>query len=375
MTQVIIAGDFAPTLCNQELIANEPTEVIFGDRLLQLLRESECNIINLETSLTVQSTPKIKRGQINKTIPEVCSALSKANIKLCCLANNHIIDNGNQGMLSTFQALETQKINYIGAGKTLAEAQMPYVFSYRNRKIKILNIANYEFNKITNDEYGVNVYDPLETFDYIRSQANEDSYLIVVFHGGVEYYQYPSPELQRICRKMVDCGAAVVTCQHSHCIGTYENYKSSLIMYGQGNFLFDDSDKELEKTAILLKIDIESGDVSFVPVVKDGCLVRMADSNEAEIIIDGIKKRHDEIQTPNFVSKRWKEFCKSETRAVLNAFTGNNVIYRIVNKITRGRLQSIVFNSKNKMRLYNMLSSPALLEVVQGVTSEYEDER
>ena len=33
-------------------------------------------------------------------------------------------------------------------------------------------------------------------------------------------------------------GADVVLCQHSHCIGCYEQYEGAHILYGQGNFHF-----------------------------------------------------------------------------------------------------------------------------------------
>ena len=37
---------------------------------------------------------------------------------------------------------------------------------------------------------------------------------------------------------MAENGADVVICQHSHCIGCYEEYQGCYILYGQGNFHF-----------------------------------------------------------------------------------------------------------------------------------------
>lgn len=61
----------------------------------------------------------------------------------------------------------------------------------------------------------------------------------MLYHGGKEYYRYSSPNLQKTCRKMTEKGADLVLCQHSHCIGSYEEYNDSTILYGQGNFIFN----------------------------------------------------------------------------------------------------------------------------------------
>ena len=46
----------------------------------------------------------------------------------------------------------------------------------------------------------------------------------------------------RYCKKnageMIDSGADIVSCQHSHCIGTTEKYNIKILVYGQGNTLF-----------------------------------------------------------------------------------------------------------------------------------------
>lgn len=375
MGNLIICGDFAPNLKNQEIIATKTPEYCFGMELAEKIKKADCVVLNLETTLTTSCTPKLKRGQINQTIPEITNLLKKANIKLCCLANNHIIDNGNKGIISTINVLKASDISYIGAGKTLEEACKPFVINIGNRKVRILNISNNEFNQITESEYGTNVFDTLETFDYIREQSKFGDYLVIIYHGGVEYYQYPSPYLQRICRKMVDCGANIVTCQHSHCIGTYECYKNATIVYGQGNFLFDDSDKELEKTAILLDIDPNIEVCSFIPVIKNDHLVRIAKEEEASFILQEIEKRHKQIAEDKFIELQWEKFCESQKSSILAALTGNNFIYRVLNRITKGYSESLVYSSFNKMRIYNIITTPALFEILQGVMKKYDKKR
>lgn len=372
MASFIICGDFAPTEANQELIANEDPEKIIGPELFALFQSQNFVVINLETSLTHIPTPKKKRGQINWTIPEIANFFPKSNIGLCCLANNHVIDNGNSGVISTMEALDKTHTKYIGAGKTTEDASSPFVYGEKDGKVRVINIANFEFNKPGNDEYGVNIYDPLDTYDYIRNNKREDEYLVVVYHGGIEYYQYPSPELRRICRKMVDAGADLVTCQHSHCIGTYENYNDSFIMYGQGNFLFDDSDNELEKSAVVLQVDSVTREVEIIPIKKDGSLVRLATTKERKTIIEDIQCRHNEIAEQGFIEKSFHDWATERTIEVYNTCAGYSRIYKLINKITKGHLQNKIYSDKSKMRLYNMLTSVALKEYMEEVLKNYE---
>lgn len=375
MSKLLICGDFAPTDSNSELIRKAEPKEIIGKEISDLMQSADLVAINLETAFVDDIIcGKVKRGQLNLTDFRTADFFPKANISLCCLANNHSIDNGNVGLELIWKALDERKIAYVGAGRHKEDALSPYIFSSKNgRKVRILNIANFEFNDIAKNEYGVNVFDPFSTFDYIRMQASSGDYIIVIYHGGVEYYQYPSPELSKICRKMVDCGANLVTCQHSHCIGTYEKYKNSTIVYGQGNFLFDDSDKELEKEAILVELDVDSGEVALIPVKKDGALVRIADADEREQILFGIEKRRNEIKDDDFVTHQFKEFCSQERIGILSALAGNNLLYRMINKLSKRKFQELVFGRVYKMRIYNMISCPALLEVMRGVMKEYEE--
>ena len=43
----------------------------------------------------------------------------------------------------------------------------------------------------------------------------ECDYLIVLYHGGVQEYRFPTPKLSIICKRMCDKGADLVICQHS----------------------------------------------------------------------------------------------------------------------------------------------------------------
>ena len=51
----------------------------------------------------------------------------------------------------------------------------------------------------------------------------QTDYVICLYHGGVEFYPYPTPEMQARLRRYIYAGADLVVSQHSHCIGCTEN--------------------------------------------------------------------------------------------------------------------------------------------------------
>ena len=136
---------------------------------------------------------------------------------------------------------------------------------------------------------------------------------MVLYHGGKEYYEYPSPELQRRCHKMIEAGADFVICQHSHCVGTTEAYGSGHILYGQGNFILDRYVKAYEvffQTGLLVEIccDGKTFDWNLIPIKKNGNAVRMANKKESFDILEGIRNREEEIKKDGFVEKQFKKY-------------------------------------------------------------------
>lgn len=192
--------------------------------------------------------------------------------------------------------------------------------------------------------------------------------MIVLYHGGKEHYRYPSPSLQKICRRFVDKGADLVICQHSHCIGCEEKYKGGTIVYGQGNFIFDDNDNECWQTSLLVKIE---GDftVSYLPLMKIGNGVRLADEEKGKEILDGFYVRSEEIQVPEVIERRYAEFADSFLEFYLRALSGKRPAwFCVLNKISRGaymkRYLRNAYGTHELVRISNYIDCEAHRELL-----------
>jgi poly-gamma-glutamate capsule biosynthesis protein CapA/YwtB (metallophosphatase superfamily) len=100
---------------------------IWGEALavLQQVRPA-ARIINLETSVTTSDEPAPK-GINYRMHPDNVAVLTAAGIDCCVLANNHVLDWGQGGLLETLETLASGGIAVAGAGRNLAMAQAPAV--------------------------------------------------------------------------------------------------------------------------------------------------------------------------------------------------------------------------------------------------------
>ena len=359
--RIIIGADIVPTKSNVQLFSEGKTEELIGTELMEMLTAPNTyTIFNLEVPLSDIQDPISKFGPNLIAPSKAIEGYKALNIDLLTLANNHILDHGAQGLNATINLLDQNGIGYLGAGQNINEAAKSYLFAFANKTIGVYACAEHEFSIAGSETAGANPFDPLETPDHIRELKQQCDYIIVLYHGGKEHYRYPSPNLQKNCRKLVDCGADLIVCQHSHCIGCEEKYKDATIIYGQGNFLFDASDIEYWLTSLLIQVD-EEMNITYIPLVKQGNGVRLASGDEKQEIMNAFYDRSKEAATPDVLEKKYSDFSKAMFDSYLYRFSGHkNVLFRIVNKLSGQRFWK--WYLKRKYRKNDLLQLRNIVE-------------
>lgn len=366
--RILIGADLVPTSTNVELFQNGEGEKLVGKELAELLQGADYRIFNLETPLADIEEP-IKKNGPNLIAPENTIMGYKAlGVNCLTLANNHIMDQGEQGLFATMRVLKETGVCYVGGGENLTQACAPHIFVVGERKVGIYACSEHEFSIATAHSSGANPFDPLESLDHIVKLKSECDYVIVLYHGGKEHYRYPSPDLRKICRKMVQKGADVVICQHSHCIGCEEKYLQGTIVYGQGNFLFDRSESEFWQTGLLVQIG-DDFDVSYIPFIKNGNTVRWPQPNEAEQILTAFQNRSAEILQEGAIEERYQQFAEEMQTNYLASISGRrSFIFRVINKLSCGCLLrwSIKrrYSNREKLILRNIIECEAHRELI-----------
>lgn len=365
--KILIGADLVPTDSNQALFAAGDGEALVGEALLSCLNSADMRIFNLEVPLTDVASPIEKCGP-NLIAPTASVAGYRAlGVDLLTLANNHIMDQGEQGFASTMEILEKNGIEYIGADRNALLAALPGTFPVGDKTIGVYACAEHEFSVAGEDTPGANPFDPLESPDHVEALKKQCDYVIVLYHGGKEHYRYPSPYLQKVCRKLVEKGADLVICQHSHCIGCEEKYLHGTIVYGQGNFLFDHSKSEYWQTSLLVQI-ADGFEISYIPLRKQENTVRLAAGEDADTILSEFYSRSEEIKTPRAVAENYARFAESMLNGYLTGLGGKeSFFFRALNKILGNRLRrwkQAKRYSKKSLVLRNIIECEAHRELL-----------
>lgn len=381
--RLLIGADLVPTETNKTLFANGDVKTLIGEELLDELGQAEIRIFNLETPLIEKSNPITKCGPVLGINKNVISGLKKINPNYLTLANNHIMDHGLDGLITTMTTLEENNIEYGGIVDNLHKMDNSiWIKSICGYKIGIYSCCEHEFSVATTNKMGAIPFDYINSYEVIEKNKNKCDFILVLYHGGKEYYPYPSPELQKRCHEFIQKGADLVVCQHSHCIGSEEIYYGKKIIYGQGNFLFDKTNRKEWNHGMLLKIDLEKNHhykVDYVITTKTGNSIRKATKDETKKIIDDYQNRSKNLLKENFVEENYKEFALSN-EIILNLFKktdflSNTLLFRVLNKISKGKFLTFYFKKiylkKFSYKLQNLIECEAWQELAIKFLKEY----
>ena len=363
--KLYIGADFVPTDINKSLFEEGNGEALVGKELYEILKHSDLNVFNLEVPLTDAETPIVKFGN-NLIAPSKTVYGYKALEPIfLTLANNHSLDQGAEGLTTTLNLLKQHEIAHAGAGANLKEAKKPFIFQKDGVRIGFYLCTENEFTMATCHSMGANPFDVLDSFDEVAALKEQCDYVIVLYHGGKEYYRYPSPMLQRYCRKFIDKGANLVICQHNHCVGSREDYNGGSIIYGQGNFIFNSEFytkyKEFVKASLLIRVEAtkDSFVICELPICMTDNGTRLATEAEAAETLAGYKKRSEEIKDAHFVISNYKAFADTHVKRYLREFLGRSFIIRAINALFGRKLMQLILGPTSYLAIQNYLECEA----------------
>lgn len=373
---IIIGGDLVVTDSNKELFSMGNTNEIFGAELTELLKKSALNIINLEGPITLANKKINKDGAPNiKQNPSIINTLVKMKPLLLSGANNHILDYGIDGVRDTICILDENNINHNGFGTNVNEICENKIFDIAGKKVGIYSCTENEFSTIYENGAGARAFDDYITYNDLRKMNDMCDYLIVLYHGGRENYRYPSPKLKIRCERFIDCGADIVICQHSHCIGAKEEYKNGTIVYGQGNTIFDLGNREEWSTSLWIKIIFGNKImIEYIPLKKYKTTVRCS---YIDNIIEDFLTRSQELEDDELIKQKWIKFIEGQ-RQVLYLRGTLGIKNRFILKLDRilgYKLTNLLLRNECKRNtLLNYIRCESIRESFIDVLEQYGDD-
>lgn len=374
---IFFSGDFAPCWGYETLVLARGSE-IFGD-LQDDISGSDLSFMNLETPFCNGGKPIDKTGPNIKAHPECVKALVDSGFNVAGLANNHIMDFGESGLVQTLETCKKSGLLPCGAGMNLAEAQKILLIEKNGIKVAFIAVAEHEFSIANNDRPGVAPLDIIDNTLMIEQARDVADLVFVTIHGGNEHFPFPRPGLRKVCRFYISCGADAVICHHAHIPGSYEFYDDKPIVYSLGNLIFDHPNPPKgwnQGYAVRIEYSMSKKEamafdiIPYTQKVSQGGIRRMQ-GQEHKAFFENITKYNNILEAEVTYIKAWDDFCKNEKNLVLLRhylpfkFRGMRRISKILNP--EFFLMPTKYNRRVKL---NTIRCESHLEVLQKVLDE-----
>ena len=250
-----------------------------------LFDTDDMTLVNFEGTITESNTKKDKKFNF-KAPAEYVDILTLGGVEAANIANNHIVDYGDQGEADTIAALGNAGIVVSGNGTLgifekdgVKVGMTGYCFPYKN-----------ESKDISKD---------------VKALREAGCQIVIAsFHWGSEYREDFTREQRAIGRQAIKAGADIVVGHHPHIVQGIEAYDDTYILYLLGNFIFggnvdpDDRDAYAARLTFTVYEDrCDAPEVTIVPLrlteLSDGTDYRpvIAEGEEAQRIVNRILKR------------------------------------------------------------------------------------
>lgn len=366
---VLIAGDFCQKYRVDDAIKSKRFNDLF-DEIKPVVEDADYSIVNFEFPIVLDSTrakPIQKCGPNLKGTIEAVDAIKYAGFNCCTLANNHILDQGEQCCLDTKNQLENAAIDTVGVGKNLEESGKILYKKINGEVLAIINCCEHEFSIATDTSAGANPLNPIVQYYKIQEARKNADYVLVIVHGGIEHYQLPSPRMQETYRYFIEVGADIVINHHQHCYSGYEIYKGKPIFYGLGNFLFDkiNTRNSIWNEGYFVKLSLKSNNIDFQLLPYEQCNGSASVNFMDE---DNKKKIHKKINELNEIIK----VSKLLEECICAFGDSNNVLYRMALEPYSNRYTRALWK---KGLLPSFLSKDRILLLQNFITCESHYER
>ena len=207
-----------------------------------LFKKDDLTVVNLETPVTTGGVGAADKQFVFKGPPKALDALKKAGVDAVNLANNHTLDQGEDGLRDTLSHLTQRGIPYVGAGLNSKEAYSAQYFERKGIKIALLGftrvIPKSDWMAGKNKPGLASVYDSAEGLKVIAQAKKQADLVVVVVHWGKERIEQYDSKQQSLGHSFIDAGADLVIGGHPHVLQGVEPYKGKWIVYSTGNFIF-----------------------------------------------------------------------------------------------------------------------------------------
>lgn len=284
--------NFAEGWYTTEYMEAQPNGIFdcFSKELLTEMRESDVLLMNNEFAYAAEGRGAALPGKAYtfRADPKTVELLSVFGADAVTLANNHVYDYGEVGLLDTMDCLNEAGMTYLGAGKNLKEASKTLYYVLNGRKVAIVSATQIErtiqyTREATATECGVfKMLEPEKFIQVIEEAKANSDYVIAVVHWGTEGNLMPEASQQTLARKFVEAGVDAIIGGHPHRLQGVCYVEEVPVAYSLGNFWFSNGTLYTTLAQIIISQD-GTLQMRFLPCVqKDMVTSLITDETEKE---------------------------------------------------------------------------------------------
>lgn len=282
---VVFTGDVLLSNYVLNNYENQGIERILDTGLLEELKSADVTVINEEFPFSTRGVQAEDKQFTFRVDPSHVSILKEMGVDMAAVANNHILDYGEDALTDTLDTLEQAGILYAGAGADKERAMQLQVMEVNGIRIGMLAVSRVipEISwNIENRQPGVLcTYDPALLLGAIDKAKESCDYLFVYVHWGIERNTTPEEYQKNLARQYIDAGADAVIGAHPHVLQGIEFYQGKPVFYSLGNFIFNQT---IEKTmAVRFQVDEEKNvSIRLLPASASNAKTGLIDDSQTQ---------------------------------------------------------------------------------------------
>jgi len=210
---------------------------------LKPLLVADYTVINVEapiTGLVREDMPEKDRLWTYNIRPEVFTGFADIGVDAFSLANNHLYDRGDQGVLDTFAAAAANDMKYFGAGMDRAEAVAPLLIETPHGAVGVVGFSHKgpRLKAAQKDSPGL-VYMGRKQYEQgYKAAKKAGADIVIAFpHWGVNYGEV-RPQEMRTAELFAELGYDMVIGHGPHVQQPVARFGDTPVLYSLGNFVF-----------------------------------------------------------------------------------------------------------------------------------------
>lgn len=270
--------------------------------LLEQMQEADILVVNNEFPYTKRGVPTEGKTYTFRAEPDTVSYLKDMGADVAIIANNHVYDFGEQGLLDTLDTLDGAGVCRIGAGRNIEEASAPVYFIVNDMKIAVIaatqieRLDNPDTKGATENSAGVfRCWNPEKLCEVVAQAKENSDFVIVCIHWGTENESEPDWAQLDQAPKLAKAGADLIIGDHPHCLQGITYCENTPVVYSLGNFWFNSKTVDTGMIRVSLSRDgIKS--MQFVPAIQSDCRVNMVYGEERERILSDLRNLSPGVQ-------------------------------------------------------------------------------